>query len=89
MFIGEMSSEYFNLWFRLNARDVYLMWFNGEPDGVVVDADGNVVCFLNNEDLLRYAASLNFSVETEEPNLHDLDFLVSWLEAKGGSCRKL
>ncbi len=77
-----MSNEYFNLWFRLDARDAYLIWFNGEPDGVIVDANGKVPCFPNNEDLLRYACSLNLSVETEEPNLHDLDSLASWLEAK-------
>ena len=77
-----MNNEYFNLWFRLDARDAYLIWFDGEPDGVVVDADGKVPCFLNNEDLSRYAASLNLSVKTEEPILHDLDFVASWLKTE-------
>jgi len=77
-----MSNEYFNLWFRLDAHDAHLIWFNGEPDGVIVDANGKVACFLNDEDLLRYASSLNLSVKTEEPNLHDLDSVASWLKTE-------
>jgi len=80
-FLVKMSNEYYNLWFRLDTRDAYLIWFEGEPDDVVVDADGNVPCFLNNEDLLRYAVSLNLLVKTESPLLHDLDFVAAWLEA--------
>ena len=70
------------MWFRLDARDAYLIWFNGEPDGVVTDANGKVPCFLNTEDLLRYASTLNLRVETEEPLLHDLDFVASWLKTE-------
>jgi hypothetical protein len=79
-----MSREYFNLWFRLDACDSYLIWFEGEDesDGVIIDANGKVPCFHNNEDLLRYAASLKLSVNTETMLLHDLDFVVAWLEAK-------
>ena len=77
-----MDNAYYNLWFRLDARDAYLIWFTGEPDGVLVDANGKAICFLSNEDLLRYASSLNLSVRTEESKLHDLDFVASWLAAK-------
>ncbi len=80
-FLVKMNNEYYNLWFRLDTRDAYLIWFEGEPDGVVIDADGKVPCFLNNEDLLRYAVSLNLPVKTESPLLHDLDIVASWLVA--------
>ena len=73
------------MWFRLDTRDVYLIWFEGEPDGVIVDADGKVPCFLNNEDLQRYAVSLNLSVKTESSLLHDLDIVASWLQTKNES----
>lgn len=75
-----MSNEYFSLWFRLDSRDAYLIWFEGEPDGIVIDANGKVPCFLTNEGLRRYAVSLNLSVETESPLLHDLNIVASWLE---------
>ena len=78
----KLSSEYFNLWFRLDACDAYLIWFSGEPNGVITDTDGKVPCFLSTKDLLSYASSLNLSVETEEPILFDLDILDSWLKAK-------
>lgn len=77
-----MSNEYFNLWFRLDGRDAYLIWFNGEPDGVIVDVDRKVPCFSSNEDLSSYGFSLNLSVKTDEPILHDLDFVASWLKTE-------
>ena len=79
-FLVKMSNEYYNLWFRLNACDAFLIWLEGEPDGVIVDANGKVPCFPNNEDLLRYAVSLNLTVKTESPLLHNLDIVASWLE---------
>ena len=79
-FLVKMSNVYFNLCFRLDARDAHLIWFSGEPNGVIVEADGKVPCFLNEKDLLGYAASLKLSVETVEPDLHDLDFISSWLK---------
>lgn len=77
-----MSREYFKCWFRLDSHDSYLIWFGDEDDGVITDANGKVPCFLRTEDLLRYASSLNLPIKTEEPILHDFDFIVSWLEAK-------
>ena len=75
-----MSRDYFILWYRLDGIDAYLIWFNGEQDGVVIDEDGKIPCFLNIEGLLRYADSLNLSVAAESPILHDFDIVASWLK---------
>ena len=77
-----MKREYFKCWFRLDAHDSYLIWFRDEDDGVITDAHGKVPCFLKTEDLLRQASSLNLNIKNEEPILHDLDFIVTWLESK-------
>ena len=86
-----MTREYFKLWFRLDARDAYLIWFSDELDGVLIDVDGKTPGFLNTEDLLGHAASLGLSVKIEEPILHDLDTVAAWLEtpdAKTVDCDK-
>ena len=79
-----MSREYYSFWFRLDNRDGYLIFFYDEPDpdGFVTDERGRVSCFLNTEDLLRYASASNLTVDAEDPRLLNLDILVAWLESK-------
>ena len=38
--------------------------------------------FLKIEDLLRYASSFSLTIKNEEPILHDLNFVASWLETE-------
>ena len=81
-FLVKMNRQYYILWFRLDVQNSYLIWFGDEDDGVVTDAIGKVPCFLKTDDLLRYASSLNLPIKAEEPILHDLDFVASWLKTK-------
>jgi hypothetical protein len=74
-----MSREYYNLRFRLDACEAYLIWFSDERDGVVLQADGKVPCFSCVDDLMQYAVLRNFSVDSEDANLHDLDAIARWL----------
>jgi hypothetical protein len=74
-----MSREYYNLWYRLDGCDAFLIWYTDEEDGVVVDSDEKALSFQNTEDLLGYAASRGLSVCVEDPLLHDLDVIAEWL----------
>jgi hypothetical protein len=79
-----MSREYYNLLFRLDNQNSYLIWFEGEnePDGVVIDDNGKVPSFHDNEDLLNYATSLSLSVSTDSAVLHNIDTVSAFLERK-------
>jgi hypothetical protein len=74
-----MSCEYYNLGFRLDACEAYLIWFSDERDGVVLQTDGKVLCFSCVDDLMRYAVLMNLSVDSEDVNLHDPDAIARWL----------
>jgi hypothetical protein len=55
----------------------------------VVDTDGFVPSFRDLNSLSRYADRNGYSLETEEPVLHDLDWAMTWLVTKsdGVNCR--
>lgn len=74
-----MNRKYFKLWYCLDGRDAYLIWYTNEQDGVVTDSDGKVPCFQSPEDLLHYAESLNLSLNVEDPILNNLDVVAEWL----------
>lgn len=78
-----MNLQYYILWYRLNGKDSYLIWYSDEKDGVFVDSDGFVPSFSDIDSLLRYAQEHGLSVDAEEPNLLNLDILSKWLEEKG------
>lgn len=79
-----MSREYYSFWFRLDARDGYLIYISNETDGFVTEDNGNVPYFLYTGDLLQYASALDLTVDAESPNLTDLDILDTWLESNDG-----
>jgi hypothetical protein len=70
--------KYFPLLYRLDSAERYLIWMSNEHDSVVVDADGLVPSFGNITALRQFAEINDYSLETEEPVLHDLDWAVGW-----------
>jgi hypothetical protein len=77
--------KYFPLWYRLKARDRYLIWVSNEQieqtyqTFLVVDAAGFIPSFENLLALREYAALNNYRLESEKPRLHDLDWVASWI----------
>jgi hypothetical protein len=69
--------KYFALLYRLNAADGYLIWISNDKDSVVVD-NGRVVTFDSATSLRRYADLNHLSLESEDPILHDLDWVRLW-----------
>jgi hypothetical protein len=77
-----MSRRYYILWYRLGGVDSYLIWYSNEEDGVFVDEGGAVPNFTDANALLKYADGRGISVDTEEPNLLNLDVLETWLKER-------
>lgn len=76
----EMNREYYTYWYRLNEKDGYLIWFStDEDDGFVIDEERLIPSFENMADLQSFASKLNIKVDTENPNLFDLDIVKKWL----------
>jgi hypothetical protein len=73
--------QYFPLLYRLKAEDRYLIWISNEKDSVVVDAGGFVPSFRDAACLRAYADVQQYSLQSEEPILHDLDWVAAWIKA--------
>jgi hypothetical protein len=77
-----MDRKYYILWYRLNGRDSYLIWYSNEIDGVFVDEDDFVPSFNDTHSLLKHANERGISVEAEGPILLNLDVIGKWLNEK-------
>jgi hypothetical protein len=75
--------EYSSCFYRLNARDRYLIWVSCEKDSNskdtgVVDAAGFIPTFENPLLLRGYADLHRYNLQSEAPILHDLDWVAVW-----------
>jgi hypothetical protein len=84
------TMKYFPLLYRLEAEDRYLIWISNEKDFVVVGPEGLVPTFKHMASVQAYADLNNYSLEREEPILHDLDWVATWTKAPDApvDCRK-
>ncbi len=73
--------EYFPLRYRLNAEDGYLIWISDEKTSVEVDAGGFIPTFKDPLLLRRYADLQHYILQSDEPVLHDLDWVVTWTKS--------
>jgi len=82
--------KYFPLLYRLRAEKRYLIWISDEKDSVVVDAGGFVPSFCDLIVLRKYAQMNRYSLENEEPILHDLDWVARWVATRDAQvdCKK-
>jgi hypothetical protein len=71
--------NHFPLLYRLNGQDCYLIWNSNDNDTVETDALGHVLTFKDSQTMAAYAAAKQYALETEEPKLHDLDWVAQWL----------
>lgn len=78
-----MDKHYYRLSYRLGDQDGYLIWYTGEEEGVLVEADGRVPSFPSIEALTAYAQGKGIELVDEWPVEHDLDCTASWLAASG------
>jgi len=68
--------KYLPLLYRLNAEERYLIWISNEQDAVAVDHEGFFPSFRDLVNLRRYADLNHYRLESEEPVLHDLDWVA-------------
>ena len=68
-----MNREYYIYWYRLDEKDSYLIFYDDEVDGFVVDQNGLIPSFETISDLQNFASKLQIKVDTENPNLTTLD----------------
>lgn len=70
--------KYFRLLYRLR-QEQYLIWTSNGEDGVVVDDAGFVPVFKDAQAVQAYADGSGYKLESEEPILHDLDWVAAWV----------
>ncbi|HEX8237240.1 MAG TPA: hypothetical protein VF600_14875 [Abditibacteriaceae bacterium] len=82
-----MDRTHFVLWYRLDNKDHYLIWYHeveGDSclDGVVLDSASKIPIFVAVDELQHYARSQEFEIDAEEPRLHNLDIVLKWLKTR-------
>jgi hypothetical protein len=73
--------QFFILLYRLDAEERYLIWISDKNDSIAVDAEGFVPSFANTTGLRAYADRNHYTLEREEPILHDLDWVACWTKS--------
>ena len=74
-----MARKHYQVQYRLDGADSYLIWFSNDPDGVIVEKDGLVATFRTLSALCAYAARWGLAFEDEPPSAYDLDAVEHWL----------
>jgi hypothetical protein len=69
---------YYGLLFRLGGQLGWLLWFSNDVDGLDL-VDGRFPVFPSATALADAARHRGIEIAVEEPNLHDLDMIASWL----------
>ena len=82
--------KYFPLLYRLQGEKRYLIWISNEKDLVAIDSCGFIPNFPELRSLREYADLKHYSLEIEEPILHDLDYIAAWRMTPGAlvECRE-
>lgn len=76
-----MEKEYYILWYRLQNRDAYLIWYSDETDGVLTDSSDKIISFDTKEQLLEYALKVKIDIKSEILELHNIDLVSEWIKA--------
>ncbi|MBV9791394.1 MAG: hypothetical protein JOZ51_24575 [Chloroflexi bacterium] len=74
-----MTRTYYYLWYRLDHRDGYLLWFSNDVDGLITTPDGMVPSFGALPGLQAYASLAQLDLQEDAFLLYDLDVVAAWL----------
>ena len=64
--------------FLMSQKKCWVIWYNGEIDGLVVNASGKVMCFSTPELARAYANRHAIELEDKPPAQYDFDRLERW-----------
>ena len=65
----------------LNDRSVFVVWYQGSPDGFLRDDQGQLVASEANHDVEAAALASGFVPVAEEPAVYDFDSIRAWCAA--------
>ena len=71
--------QYFVLRYRLKLQDRYLIWISNDTDRLFLDTNGLIPSFRDTISLQDYATSRGLRLQNNEPIIHDLDWVASWI----------
>ena len=76
-----MTREHHVVQATWRARQVFLLWFTGEEDGLLTDDAGSLRVFSSAEEARRHAAAGSVALGSDEPSRFDFDQLETWTRA--------
>ena len=74
-----MDLKYYQVRYRLDGVNSFLIWYSNDSSGVVVAGGGSVPSFRTQLDLGVYAERRGLAFEAEEPSEYDFDAVELWL----------
>jgi hypothetical protein len=77
--LSSVAMAYFPLLYRWRGGLRLLLWQSGDTDSVCVNSDGYLYSFSSPADLNSFADANQMRIEDEEPRLHDLDSIETWI----------
>ena len=72
--------KFYICWVKLNRRNIYLIWYSDELDGIILGADNKLLTFPNQNLLRAFAKKHKIVLENQEPTLHNLNIIQNWLQ---------
>jgi hypothetical protein len=76
----KMKGKYYILWYRLDDKDSYLIWYSNSNDRILTNKKEKILNFSSKQELNEYAFENALNIEPEEPTLHNLDAVVEWIK---------
>jgi len=81
--------NYFIRPIKIEDSNLYLIWYQNDHDGLVLNDSGSVLAFGSKKQLRKFAESHSMELRPTDRMLIDLDFLANWLkepDPKGVDC---
>jgi len=72
--------KYFPLLYKLRGEERYLIWVSNEKTSLAAHRGGFLPSFGSLKNLREYAGLKEYTLEAEEPRMHDLDWVASWVD---------
>jgi hypothetical protein len=73
-----MEREYTACIFSLDGQDRHFLWYAGDPDGVVIDAAGDMATFVSEDALLAFGATEGITWPLDFTVSYDFDAVAAW-----------
>ncbi len=71
----ENNTEYYPICIKYCKKDLFLLWFSNDIDGIIVEKD-KILIFASVQEVLNYSKVKNIKVKIDDVTLYNFDKLI-------------